>query len=84
MAGLKVTGTLESVTLANYSILYAETALDEDYYRLTDVESRIPKFCVGKLRRTCQGRLVDPLSVRSIRKWAAKCRGDYEPQANVY
>lgn len=36
------------VTLANYSILYAETALDEDYYRLTDVESRIPKFCVGE------------------------------------
>jgi ATP-dependent Lon protease len=79
---------LEVVTLANYSISYAETALSEDHYRLTDVESHILKFLpVGKLRGT-RGqivRLVGPSVVGKtiVGSWAAKCRGDYGPQADV-
>ena len=57
------------VTPAKYSVLCAETALNEGHYRLIDVESRIRKSPVGKLRRTRRqiNRLIDLLSVRSYR-----------------
>ena len=77
---MNFTGTSGS-SLMQTTILYTETVLNKNHYRLTDVESRIPKLSVGKLRRT-RGQIihpVDPLSASRIGRCAARCRRDYGP-----
>ncbi|KAI0316908.1 ATP-dependent protease La [Amylostereum chailletii] len=46
-------------TPENYSIMYAQTVLDEDHYGLKDVKDRILEFlAVGKLRGSVQGKII--------------------------